>query len=129
VETRQTWRAEEVLGGCAFVDYVEGDFGAGPMKGMGSRFWDPATDEWVITWLSTAAPGQMGTWRGTFDGSGRGEFLQEAETPDGTVLSRISWYDLGKDSAGWDHAVSVDGGETWRTTWEMRFRRVSGGAR
>lgn len=125
LETRQTWRAETVLGGCAFVDLTDGDSAGEPMKGMGTRFWDPEREEWVITWLSTEAPGELGIWRGTFDDSGRGEFFQTYETPNGTVISRISWYDIRRDSLDWDHAISRDGGETWQQTWIMRLRKVS----
>lgn len=124
-ETRLTWRAETILGGCAFIDFTEGASGGVPMRGMGSRFWDPRAEEWVVTWLSTETPGQLGIWRGTFDENGRGEFIQETETPNGTVLSRISWYDLRDDSGEWDHAISRDGGETWQKTWIMRMRKVS----
>ena len=122
-ETRNEWRAEAVLGGCAFVDYTDGDFGGGPMRGMGTRYYDPQADLWHITWMSTAQPGVMETWEGGFDESGRGEFFLELETPNGPLLSRISWWDIREDSVEWEHAISRDGGESWQPTWRMTLRR------
>lgn len=122
--TEGTWRAEEILGGCAFIDFVEGDFGNGPMKGMGSRYFEPSSGKWFITWLSTSAPGQLGIWEGEFQDEGSASFLREVTTPRGTVLSRIRWWDVRQDHAEWEHAVSRDGGHTWQPTWRMTFRRA-----
>lgn len=122
-ETSNEWRAEEVLGGCAFVDYADGDFGTGRLKGMGTRYYDPGTDRWFITWLSTEAPGRMGSWEGEFDEAGVGDFFAEIETPNGPLLSRIRWWDVEHDSAEWSHSISRDDGATWTTTWRMTFRR------
>lgn len=129
VETRQMVRVETLLGGCAFIDYFEGAPSGEPMKGMGTRFWDPQEAEWVLTWMSTEDPGRLELWRGTFGENGRGEFLQTVETEDGTILSRISWYNIRGDSADWDHAISRDGGETWQRTWIMKLRKIADEAR
>lgn len=123
VETEATWRAEEILGGCAFIDFARGDFGGGPMRGMGSRYYEPRSGTWYITWLSTRAPGRLQVWEGGFEDDGTASFLREISTPEGTVLSRIRWWDLRDDFAEWEHAVSRDGGETWQPTWRMTFRR------
>lgn len=114
VETEGTWRAEEILGGCAFIDFARGDFGRGPMRGMGSRYYQPESDTWYITWLSTRSPGRLQIWEGGFDDDGTATFLQEVSTPQGALLSRIRWWDLSDDFAEWEHAVSRDGGETCR---------------
>jgi hypothetical protein len=86
-ETRNQWRAEEVLGGCAFVDYADGDFGSGPLRGMGTRFYDPGANRWYITWMSTEQPGGFETWEGRFDEDGTSaEFSTEVVTSaDGDV--------------------------------------------
>ncbi|MFW6079139.1 MAG: hypothetical protein ACODAE_05925 [Gemmatimonadota bacterium] len=124
-ESRLTVRVETVLGGCAFVDYIDGAPSGEPIRGMGSRFWDSEAEEWVVTWLSTESAGRLEVWRGTFDADGRGEFLQEVETAEGTLLSRLSWWDIEDDRAEWAHAISSDGGESWENTWTMRLRKVS----
>lgn len=126
VETEATWRAEEILGGCAFIDFARGDFGRGSMRGMGSRYYEPESDTWYITWLSTRSPGRLQIWEGGFDDDGTATFLQEVSTPQGPLLSRIRWWDLSDDYAEWEHAISRDGGETWQTTWRMTFRRQEG---
>jgi len=112
-----------VVGGCVFIDFADGKFnGQGRTRGMGTRYCDPATDEWVITWISTDAPGQWGEWRGSFDEDGVGDFLQESQTPNGTLHSRIRWTDLTDTSAHWEYAVSQDG-QNWTTAWKMDYTK------
>lgn len=123
-ETRNQWRAEEVLGGCVFVDYADGDFGTGRLRGMGTRYYEPAADRWYITWMSTEQPGAFETWEGGFDEDGTSaEFLTEVPTPNGPIRSRIRWWDIRENSAEWEHAISRDDGATWIPTWRMTLRR------
>lgn len=124
-ETTNPWSVETVLGGCAFVDYVDGDFGSGRFRGMGSRYYEPEANRWYVTWMSTDAPGVLETWEGGFDEAGAGHFYQEIDTPDGTMISRIRWWDIRDDAAEWEHALSRDGGETWSLTWRMTLRRAA----
>jgi len=123
-ETRNRWHAETVLGGCAFVDYTDGDFGTGRFRGMGTRYYDPDADRWFITWLSTENPGSLGRWEGGFDADGAGEFFQEVTTNDGVLISRIRWWDIRAESVEWEHAISRDEGATWVSTWRMTLRRT-----
>lgn len=125
-ETTNPWRVEPVLGGCAFVDYVDGDFGSGRFRGMGTRYYEPEADRWYVTWMSTDAPGVLQSWEGGFDEVGAGDFYQEIDTPDGAMISRIRfrWKDMRDDTVEWEHALSRDGGETWSPTWQMTLRRA-----
>lgn len=123
-ETRNRWSVEAVLGGCAFVDYVDGDFGSGRFRGMGTRYYEPEADRWYITWMSTEAPGVLEIWEGGFDETGAGNFRQEIDTESGPIISRIRWWDIRADSVEWGHALSRDGGETWSPTWRMTLRRT-----
>jgi len=125
-ETRNPWSVETVLGGCAFVDYVDADFGSGRFRGMGTRYYEPDADRWYITWMSTVEPGVLEIWEGGFDESGDGRFYQEIDTPSGAVISRIRWWDIRERSVEWEHALSRDGGETWAPTWRMTLRRAEG---
>jgi len=124
IESEQEWRAEEAVGGCVFIDFADGDFfGPGTrLQGMGTRYYNPQSQEWAITWISTGAPGQWGTWTGTFSSEGEATFISQTETPNGTLWSRIWWSELTADSAHWEHAVSRDG-DTWQTTWVMEMTR------
>lgn len=124
-ESTNRWRAETVLGGCAFVDYANGDFGTGRLRGMGTRYYDPAADRWYITWMSTEQPGAFETWEGSFEDDGTAEFFTQIETPNGGLLSRIRWWDIEEDSAEWEHAISRDDGDTWIPTWRMTLSRSS----
>lgn len=126
-ETTGVWRAEEAMGGCGYVDHTTGDYGSGPMSGVGTRFYDPVRDVWTITWVSTRAPGRMGVWEGRFDDAGVGEFLQDVEGPDGPVRTRIRWWNITGDSLDWHYAVSSDGGRTWQVQWEMELTKLAPG--
>lgn len=127
-ESTERWSAEKRAGGCILVDYAEGDFGPTPMSGMGTRYYDPEADHWVITWLSTRAPGRVGRWTGGFDEAGVGDFFSEGEGP---VRSRIRWTDVSAGGAHWEYAVSRDGGGSWTPQWIMEFSRApaAGGER
>lgn len=126
-ETEQVWRAESAMGGCGFLDWTTGDFGAGPMSGVGSRFYDPRTDRWTITWVSTQNPGRIGVWEGAFDEEDVGDFFAEAEGPDGTVRTRIRWWNLTESSADWSYSVMPPGADAWQTVWEMRLEKLGAG--
>lgn len=124
VETTATWTAREILGGCAFIDFADSDFGGGALRGMGSRYYEPDSGTWYITWMSTQAPGQLGIWEGGFDDDDSATFLREASTANGTVLTRIRWWDITDDTAEWEYAVSRDGGDSWTSAWRMSLSRV-----
>lgn len=121
-EVQEQWTARPIIGGCAIEDFAEGDFGGGMMRGFGLRYYNPTTDEWSITWMSTGAPGQLGVWTGKMSGTG-GDFLSAA--PDGGVVTRIRWEDVSADGAHWEYAVSQDEGVNWRTVWIMDFSRAA----
>lgn len=123
LETEQEWTAEAVVGGCVFIDFGDGDFAGHRMRGMGTRYYDPAAGEWVITWISTDAPGQWQEWRGDFDEDGVGDFFQKS----GEVVTRIRWTDVTDTSAHWEYAVSQDGGMNFTPTWVMELSKRTGG--
>lgn len=122
-QTTQSWSAEKRVGGCILVDYAEGDFGPTPMSGIGTRYYVPAQQQWVITWMSTQAPGQVGQWIGDFE-DGVGDFLSAGPGP---VRTRIRWHDVTDNTVGWEYAVSQDDGESWVSQWTMQFRRKAPG--
>lgn len=122
LETTGRWRAESVVGGCVIIDFADGAFAGEPMRGMGTRYWDPDAEEWVVTWISTAAPGRWQEWRGTFAGD-IGNFYSRRSAGDDETFSRLQWRDIESDSARWSFAITRDGGETWTVHWTMAFRR------
>jgi hypothetical protein len=124
LETDQEWRAEEVVGGCVFIDFADGNFSGQRMRGMGTRYWVPGEEKWIITWTSTDNPGGWGEWRGSFDADGNADFFQETETPNGIVTSRIRWEDITDNSAHWEYGISRDDGATWTTFWTMEFLKT-----
>lgn len=121
-ETNQRWHAAEAIDGCAYVDSTAADFGAGFVRGIGLRYFDPATDLWTITWLSTQAPGRLGMWTGKM-ADGGGDFVS-AMSANGTQ-TRIRWADVRDNAASWSYSVSADSGKTWEDRWLMEFRRTN----
>lgn len=118
------WKAEPALSGCGFLDYTTGDFGQGVMSGVGSRFYDPETDLWSITWVSTLGPGTPSVWVGRLDEDGKGSFIRETGATDGPARTRIRWNVQTPDHATWDFSVERAADGEWQTLWEMEFRRL-----
>jgi len=125
LQTEGRWLAEQVVGGCVIIDFADGAFSGTPMEGMGTRYWDPRAQLWVITWISTAHPGKWQEWRGRFV-DGVGNFYSASTDEVGEVYSRLQWSDIMGDSAAWNFAVTRDGGTTWETHWLMEFERTAG---
>lgn len=123
---RATDRVYAVVGGCALVEHWRGFAfpGAGHIVGFSVRAWNPETRRWdlVLLW-PVGRPPSFSQFHGTFrDGSG--EFFSEVVSPQGdTLLSRLTFSDIGPDGFRWHNGVSGDGGRTWASTWVMEFTR------
>jgi hypothetical protein len=97
-------------------------------SGVTLRLFDPEREEWAIHWANSRTgvlrpPSVVGRFV-----DGRGEFYCD-DTHDGTpegrpVRVRYLWSDITDDSAHWEQAFSVDGGETWETNWIMDLARA-----
>lgn len=93
-------------------------------SGLSLRLQNADTGEWSIWWVNsqtgTLQPPVHGRWA---DGRCRlvGNDTHEGEP----ILATYEWSDITEDSAHWQQAFSVDGGETWETNWHMSFRRTA----
>lgn len=94
-------------------------------KGLTLRLFDRETEQWSLNWSSSGSGKLFPPVVGRFE-AGRGEFYGD-DTHDGKdVRVRFVWSGVRAESARWEQAFSVDGGETWVTNWTMDFTRASG---
>ena len=111
-----------ILHGKAVLELWDGE----ALKGYSLRYFDPDTDEWII---SLNWPGEDRTNIGTLTGGfrhGRGEFVGEYRDVEGTpVLQRYTFSDITPFSLRWDDLRSADGGASWRENWRMEFTRTA----
>ncbi len=118
-----TNRVFRVAGGCGIVELWDGYLGDSHIRGFSVRTYDPETGKWylVLNWPQQNRAG-FGTLEGVFT-HGRGDFFTEFTSADGTAgITRYSFTDIGHDTFRWNDGTSLDGGQTWRTSWIMEFR-------
>ncbi len=93
-------------------------------QGDPQRAFDPATRQWSIWWLDGRTPSQIDTpMRGGFDKDGVGLFLADDTFEGRPIRVRFLWSHRGPNSARWEQAFSLDGGESWEVNWVMDFER------
>ncbi|HEX2913196.1 MAG TPA: DUF1579 domain-containing protein [Chloroflexia bacterium] len=116
--------AQTQLGGRCKIDFFEGTFPDGEaVKGMAVRTYDEQKDEWSFVWLDNRQPSDWTPLVGRFEGN-VGLFYQTIQAADGQPLKvRFTWEKFGHDSARWQQAFSLDGGQTWDTNWIMDYSR------
>lgn len=113
-----------VADGCGIVELWDGYLGDNHIRGFSVRTYDPETGKWllVLNWPQQNRA-EFGTLEGVFR-HGRGDFVSEDRSSDGSsTLTRYSFADIGHDTFRWNDGTSTDGGQTWRTSWIMEFRR------
>ena len=118
-------RVSAVLDGCAIIEYWHGLLSFDEVVGFSVRAFNPVDRRWdlVLLWPSADQP-SFGTLKGTFQHH-RGEFYSEsADAQGGTVISRFTFSDVGRDWLRWDVATSPDSGLHWRPAWIMEFTRI-----
>jgi len=91
--------------------------------GVSIRAFDSEKHEWLSWWLDSRNPSQIGPpVRGAFkDGSGTliGDDVFEGKP----IKVRSQWSRITPQSARWEQAASLDGGQTWETNWTAELTR------
>lgn len=90
--------------------------------GLTVRLYDPETRRWSLYWGDSRTGRLFPPVEGAFT-DGRGEFHGDDEHDGKPVRVRYFWSAITVDSAHWEQAFSVDGGDTWVTNWHMDFTR------
>ncbi|MEQ8524767.1 hypothetical protein [Gracilimonas sp.] len=91
-------------------------------KGMSVSVYNPQRESWHQTWVDNQ--GGYIDLKGLIDGNKR--IFQTDERPGpqgGTIINRMVFYDIEKNSFTWDWESSIDGGETWSVNWQIHYNR------
>lgn len=124
-----TNRITRILRGCAVTEEWR-DAGGG--QGRSLFYVEPARRRWKQVWVTEAAADRVGGLKekhliARFPGGGV-RFQGELRRPDGTILlDRTTLTPLPGGEVRQLIEVSGDGGSTWRTTFDARYRRTPEG--
>lgn len=113
-------RIEKTLGGCVIVEHFRGAPGT-KLDGTSVSTYDRATKRWRQAWADNT-----GTYLDFTGGEDAGDptFEREFEKDGKTIRLRMVFRDVKKDSLKWLWQRSDDGGKSWKTTWEIDYRRA-----
>ncbi len=105
-----------------FEEY-QADAPNGPIHAVSLHLYNPRTRQWSLSWADrghgTLGPPATGQFRNR-----RGEFFSFEEYQGRKIYLRLSWTNVSPTEAGFEQALSTDGGRTWEANWVMRFTRV-----
>ena len=113
-------RITKILDGCAVLE----EFIGGPetkLDGRSLSLFDRATKQWRQVWVDNT-----GAWLDFTATTVEGDFAFARTTQRGgkTVLQRMVFRDVKADRLKWLWQSSQDDGATWKTLWEIDYRRV-----
>lgn len=114
-------RITKVLDGCAILEEFNGPPGT-PLVGRSYSVFDRATRQWKQTWVDNTA--SYLDFTGGLLPDGRMHFAREAGPAGKRFRQRMVWDQVKADSLKWLWQRSDDEGATWKTTWEIDYRRV-----
>lgn len=115
--------AAPILDGKVSLEFFEGMYHGGRLKGVGLRAFNNESGEWEHTWADTLDPAHFHVWRGRFFGGKIDLFAEWTEPSGKQVRSRLTWSEITADTAHWESARSLDGGKTWDVHWVLDLRR------
>lgn len=108
-----------LLGGSAHIEEMTSEHGAADAI---LRLHEPHNRLWSVHRVSSKDGTLQAPLRGGFR-DGIGVFVGEDVWRGSTLLVRETWRPEAKKPR-WEQAISVDGGETWRTHWVRQLIRV-----
>jgi hypothetical protein len=104
------------------ANFDEIEFPTKGFAGLTIRLFDREREEWALYWASQRTGKLFPPVFGRFK-DGRGEFFGDDTHAGQPVLARFIWSGITGNSARWEQAFSVDGGETWLDNWIMECTR------
>jgi hypothetical protein len=96
---------------------------SGPTHGYTLRLFDVKSKEWSIYWAAGASCLLDVPMIGKFK-DGIGEFYSHETWESKHIFCRFTWSKITTNSAQWEQAFSIDGGQTWETNWVNTFERI-----
>jgi len=91
-------------------------------KGRSLSVYNPQRQSWHQAWVDNQ--GGYIDLKGSVEGDKRIFQTGERAGPQGgTIINRMVFYDIKKDSFTWDWESSQDGGESWSVNWQIQYIR------
>ena len=109
-------------GGASFDEIT---FPTKGFAGLTLRLYNPETKQWSLYWASKRTGTLFLPVVGGFGDDGVGEFFGEDTYNGVPILARFRWSGITANTARWEQAFSVDGGQTWIDNWFMASTRRS----
>lgn len=124
-----TNRVTKILGDRVILEEFDGATDA-QLRGMSVSVFEPRDRHWRQTWVDDNGSYYdfVGGWEDGPDGGiegGRMVLVHSREVEGRTVLLRLVWSAIERDAMTWEWQRSDDAGETWRTLWELDYKRRS----
>jgi hypothetical protein len=113
----------KVWGGAANLGEIDISGPAGRIQGMSLRLYNPASNQWNVSFAS-ARGGALGTPMVGGFRNGRGEFYNQETFNDRAIFVRFIFSDITPNSFKLEQAFSDDGGKTWEANWISTFKKV-----
>jgi hypothetical protein len=118
---RGTNRIESILDGRVIQENFDGN-PAMPFKGMSLSVYVARLGQWLQTWVDNE--GNYWHFSGAFK-DGRMVLSTEDVIEGKKVHLRMVFYNITADRLDWKWQRSVDDGQTWKTIWEIIYKRKS----
>lgn len=125
---KATWTAMRLNGGRMIMDdYKALGPGGQPVTSFVTlRTYSEATNRWELAGLQAQQPTGLTDWHGAFK-DGEMHLQSTAVTPTGaTVMTKVRYYNIEKDSFSWQTTTSLDKGATWVKTSDAKAMRIAG---
>jgi len=107
------------MGDCVIEENFSSN-GENPFVGNSLSVYDQQAGMWKQTWVDNSG-GYL-----DFTGGMVGDSMilsRDATVKGKAVKQRMVFYDIAPDSMTWDWQSSRDGGETWKTLWQIHYKR------
>ena len=93
----------------------------GSFKGMSVSSYNPIIQKWQQTWVDNT--GAYLDFKGGFE-DGKMTLSREFIAKDGRqIMQRMVYFDIKEDAFTWNWESSTDGGATWKTLWQINYKR------
>ena len=114
-----TNRVEKILGNCT----VQENF-SDPKTGFRGQSWsvyNRITGQWKQTWVDNS--GAYIVLSGGMQGDSMVLTTPEFENASGKQVSRMVFYNIGRNALDWNWELSKDAGKTWTLLWKIHYER------
>jgi hypothetical protein len=128
LQYKALWNAVHLNGGRMIMDDFKalGPTGQPVSSFVTLRTYSEITNRWELAGLQALQPSMPSEWHGV---AKDGQMLLDASarTPAGDMVkTRIRFFNMAADSFSWESFISMDQGQSWRKTAELKATRMRG---